>query len=116
MQEKCKMSWGADIKASTLLGSRADAHSRVVICVSLSTAAIALPPSTPMLFRLTLRVQAKCNVSWGADMKSEQGWGAPERSQVCLRQNSSDRLAALVLEAVIRDTVRAGKVQNVMGP
>ena len=42
------------------------ARLRVVICVSLSTAAIALPPSTPMMLRLRLRATG------GARMVREQ--------------------------------------------
>ena len=108
------MSAGAGIKASTLLGSRADAHSRVVICVSLSTAAIALPPSTPMLFRLTLRVQAKCNVSRGHEQKSERmGWGALQIGQSGRWQGRCDSLPAFRSKIVFRDAAECTESASV---
>ena len=65
------------------------ARLRVVICVSLSTAAIALPPSTPMLLRPRLRATGRARMvreqacqraltrhSWGGGAL-ERGHGAP---------------------------------------
>ena len=61
VQVQCMLR-GADTNASTVPGLRAEANLRLVICVYLSTAAMALPPSAPMTLRPMLRVQAKCNV------------------------------------------------------
>ena len=51
-----RVSMGADTKANT---SGAAAHLRLVIFVSLRTAAIAVAPSAPMPLLLRLRVRGK---------------------------------------------------------
>ena len=91
------------------------AYPRVVICVSLRTAARAEAPSSPMSLPPILQARDRMGTvreyvcQWALTRKRTlSGGGALEIGDLCLLEDCSERGGTLVSNAVVPDTARDG--------